>query len=229
MKRGTETGFLGRFVAAHDSYPCRSGRWSRRNVRDAVHVFLWGVLILCLATPALKAQATGSGHFQAGAFAEYFRLARQGTTINFVGGGGRFGFNLGSRAQLEIEMAGDFARNFSSPFTAGAATLPVNTRLKTFQVLAGPKFNFGSDRLRPFFTIKGGWVNFTATNLPPPNFVSDLGRLTSGGRSFAMYPAFGLEGFRGPWGVRFELGDELYYDGNIRSNLRVTLGPQFRF
>jgi hypothetical protein len=187
------------------------------------------MLAFCLATPELRAQASSSGHFEAGAFAEYFRLSRPAPPVNLVGAGGRFGLNLGSRAQLEVELAGDFARNFSSPFTAGAATLPVSTRLKTFHVLVGPKFSFGSDRLRPFFTIKGGWVNFNATNLPPANFVSDLGRVTSGGRSYTLYPAGGIEGFRGRWGVRFELGDELYYDGVARSNLRVTLGPQFRF
>ena len=72
----------------------------------------------CLAAPAVMAQSSGD-HFEAGVFADYLRLSQVSPAINFVGLGGRIGFNLRPSVQLEAEMAYDFKRNFTSTFTNG--------------------------------------------------------------------------------------------------------------
>jgi hypothetical protein len=62
----------------------------------------------------------------------------------------------------------------------------------------------------------------------PTGFVNTVG-LTNGATYFAVYPGGGLEGFVGPIGLRAEIGDDIYFKGGARNNLRVTFGPQFRF
>jgi hypothetical protein len=181
-----------------------------------------------LSTPSLSAQ-THTGHFEAGVFASYLRLNRPDPDLNLIGIGGRGALNLGSHAQLEVELSYALPRTFSSLFSSGSGDQPVDTRLQTTDFLVGPKFDFGPGPLRPFFTLKAGWVHFQATNTPPVNFEGNLGKITSGGSALAFYPAAGVEKFWGRLGARLEVGDELYYDGSLRSNLRVTLGPQIRF
>jgi len=44
-----------------------------------------------------------------------------------------------------------------------------------------------------------------------------------------FYPAGGIEGFIGWFGVRFEAGDEMYFEDGANHNFRFTAGPQFRF
>jgi hypothetical protein len=53
--------------------------------------------------------------------------------------------------------------------------------------------------------------------------------LDNGKTDFAVYPAVGIEGFAGPFGIRLEAGDEVYFDHGGHNNLRVTFGPQLRF
>jgi hypothetical protein len=192
-------------------------------------IVLLAAMALCLAAPALWAQDSEDGRLKVGGFAEYLRLTRADPPLNRVGFGGRAGLKIGSRTQLELEMAFDFKRDFDSPFISGSGSQAVTTHLWSFNTLVGPKFDLGSGPWHPFLTLKGGTLYFNAKNAPPTNFVGNLGKLTSGGRSWALYPAVGIEGFRGRWGWRVEIGDELYYDATVRSNLRVTVGPQFRF
>jgi len=80
------------------------------------------VLIFSLAVPSfLAGQSTSSdytnNHVEIGTFADYFRLSRTTPNINFVGVGGRAGFNVHPNIQLEAEMSYDFERAFVSPFT----------------------------------------------------------------------------------------------------------------
>ena len=44
-----------------------------------------------------------------------------------------------------------------------------------------------------------------------------------------VYPAAGVEAFAGPIGLRLEAGDDVYFHSGAHNNLRVTIGPQFRF
>jgi hypothetical protein len=56
-----------------------------------------------------------------------------------------------------------------------------------------------------------------------------LGAITTGETKVALYPGGGIEGFWGPFGLRLEGGDEIYFDNGTRNNLKVTFGPAFRF
>ena len=105
----------------------------------------------------------------------------------------------------------------------------VTSRLRPLTALVGPKFQT-SGPVRFFLTTKVGFVNFSNSNQSAPSgFVGALGGVTSGDTKFAFYPGVGVEGFWGPIGLRLEGGDDMYFDGGARNNLRVSFGPQFRF
>jgi hypothetical protein len=53
--------------------------------------------------------------------------------------------------------------------------------------------------------------------------------LTNGTTRFAVYPGGGFEAFAGPIGVRAEVGDDIFFFDGAHNNLRISLGPQFRF
>ena len=44
-----------------------------------------------------------------------------------------------------------------------------------------------------------------------------------------FYPGGGIEFFVGWFGMRFEAGDEMFFDNGVNHNLRVTAGPVIRF
>jgi hypothetical protein len=170
-----------------------------------------------------------SDHVEVGAFADYFRYSDAAPVRNFVGVGGRVGFNVHRNIQLEAEMAYDFTRNFTSTFTDGVTTELVTSQFRTLHGFFGPKFQTGSGAFRVFVTGKVGFDNFTITNQnATAGFVNTVG-LTNGTTAFALYPAGGFEAFAGPIGIRAEVGDDIYFVNGAHNNLRVTLGPQFRF
>jgi hypothetical protein len=196
---------------------------------------LFVVLTFISASSWMTAQTSSpsyeNNHVEVGAFADYFRLSRTDPAINFVGVGGRFGFNVHPNIQLEAEMSYDFARNFTSTFSNGATTQFVTTRLRPLTGLFGPKFQAGtSGPFRAYVTGKVGFVNFsTSTQSALPGFTSSLGVVTTGDTKFALYPGGGIEGFWGPFGLRLEVGDEIYFDNGAQNNLKVSFGPTFRF
>ena len=53
--------------------------------------------------------------------------------------------------------------------------------------------------------------------------------LAAGATYFALYPSAGIEAFAGPIGLRLEAGDDVFFNNGAHNNLRVTIGPQFRF
>lgn len=192
------------------------------------------ILSLTLCAPSwMMAQDSPSSenHAEVGIFADYFRLDRPDPAINFVGIGGRLGVNVHPNIQLEAEMSYDFKRNFTSTFSNGVTTQFVNTDLRPLTALFGPKFQAGtSGPVRAFVTGKVGFVNFsTSHQAAPAGFRSGLGAVTTGDTRFALYPGVGLESFWGPFGLRLEVGDEIYFDDGARNNLKVTFGPAFRF
>jgi hypothetical protein len=184
-------------------------------------------LALCLFAPSLKAQ-TGD-HIEAGVFADYFNLSRPSPHINYVGIGGRLGVNVHPNVQLEAEMAYDFERNFTTTFSNGATTVFVRTHTRPLHALFGPKIQT-SGPFRAFGTFKVGFVNFSTSNQGAiSGFQGALGSVTSGDTRPAIYPGAGVEGFWGPFGLRLDVGDEIYFDNGARNNLKVTFGPAIRF
>jgi hypothetical protein len=192
-------------------------------MRSAILSFLF----LCLCAPALLAQ---SDHVEVGAFADYLNLSRTSPHINYVGLGGRVGFNVHRNVQIEAEMSYDFDRNFTSLFSDGVDTQFVRSHTRVLDGLFGPKFQTSSGPFRAFATFKAGFVNFSTSNENVPDgFVGGLGGVTDGDTRAAIYPGVGVEGFWGPFGLRADVGDQIYFDKGARNNLKVTFGPVLRF
>lgn len=185
---------------------------------------------LFLAAPMLVAQQSGHmDHIEVGAFANYFRLADPGPTRNFLGLGGRVAFGIRPSIQLEAEMAYDFKRDYTSTFSDGVTSTNVTSRLRTLHGFFGPKFQTGSGPVRLFVTGKVGFDNFNVTDAnAPTGFTKSVG-LGTGATYFALYPAGGIEAFAGPIGIRLEAGDDVFFNNGAHNNLRVSVGPQFRF
>jgi hypothetical protein len=177
------------------------------------------------------AQAVAAGeHGEVGAFADYFRMDRTEPNLNYAGVGGRVGFNLNPYVQIEGEMAYDFDRSYTNTFTNGITEQLVSSKTHILHGLFGPKFQTGSGHFRAFVTAKVGLIDFTTNNQSSTaGFNSALGAVGNGQAKFAVYPGGGIEGFAGPFGIRLEAGDDIYFDNGARNNLRVTFGPVFRF
>jgi hypothetical protein len=190
-------------------------------------VWLFIASFVLAAAPALRAQS--SDHVEVGAFADYFRMSQFSPDRNFVGLGGRVAFNVRPSIQLEAEMAYDFKRNFTESFSNGVNTQLVTAQFRTLHGLFGPKFQTGSGPFRFFVTGKVGFDNFDVTGQTPASGFFSAVSLTAGTIDFAIYPGVGVEGFAGPFGLRAEIGDEVYFDIGAHNNLKITFGPQIRF
>jgi hypothetical protein len=187
-------------------------------------IALIAVLSLFVAAPGLVVAQT-ENHVEVGAFADYYRFD-QGNTVNFVGAGGRVGFYVNPFTSIEGEIGYDFARNSTTTCSDCLNTSFVTTKVRPIHGLFGPKFNLGKSKANFFVTGKVGFVNFDNTN---PSVGGSISNVTSSATRFAAYPGVGVEGFWGPVGLRAEVGDELYFLGGPKNNLRVTFGPHFRF
>jgi hypothetical protein len=184
-------------------------------------------VMLCFCTSALMAQ---NDHVEVGIFADYFNLSRTRPHINYVGLGARAGFNVSRNVQIEAEMSYDFERNFTSVFSDGINTQFVRSHVRPLHGLFGPKFQTSSGPFRAFATFKVGFVNFSTSNdNVPGGFVGGLGSVTAGNTRPAIYPGLGVEGFWGPFGLRLDGGDDIYFDNGTRNNIKVTFGPVIRF
>jgi len=179
-----------------------------------------------------RVDSDNGGHlnnFEAGAFINYYRLvAPMGSDTNFYGVGGRVGVNVSHHMQLEAEGAYDPEQNvsFFTTDTSGAVVLTPSP-VTVVHFMFGPKFQVGtSGPVRFFVTAKGGLINFAPRN----NFAGQVNGITTSGDTFAtFYPGLGFEFFAKFLGVRFEAGDEMYFDGGVNHNVYVTAGPVIRF
>jgi hypothetical protein len=181
---------------------------------------------LLAVTPALFGQSSDDkyNHGEIGAFFDFNRLAH--TNGNWYGAGGRIAFNVHPNVQFEAEGAYDWNKNFSSSITdVGGGTTIVTSRLRLVHGLFGPKFDFTHYAFRPYVTLKGGLLNFNTNR----TITGTVNGIPSGDTNGVFYPAGGLEGFIGWFGIRVEAGDEMYFDNGANHNFRFTAGPQFRF
>jgi hypothetical protein len=189
--------------------------------RVALLLFLAGWLV-----PLASAQ----DHFQVGAYADYFRVSQ--TKTNMAGLGARVGYKAFSHVMLEGEMSYDFKQAFTEQCLSSGCTVTVsNSNIKVLHGLFGPKIIAGHGAIRPFLTVKGGFVNFRLDPRPASfgTFVSSVDNLRANNVSGTLYPAGGLEGHIGPVGLRLEAGDEIYFAGGAHHNARVAFGPFIRF
>lgn len=166
-----------------------------------------------------------------GAYADYFRLSQ--TNTNMAGLGGRAAARVFPHVMLEGELSYDFQQAFTEGFTStsGGGVSFQNSNVKALHGLFGPKLVAGHGAIRPFVTLKGGFVNFQLSPAPASfsGFESSVGNLRANNVSGALYPAAGMEGHLGPVGLRLEAGDEVYFAGGTHHNARISFGPFLRF
>lgn len=184
-------------------------------------------------TQPAEANQNVLNHAEVGIFADYLRFAPANSSTNFVGTGARASFNVSTNTAIEGEMSYDFARNFTTTYPNGVSTTFVTTSVRPLTGLFGPRFQFGGGGpFRIFATGKVGFIDFstnTSGTVSGSTFSGAVAGVGNGGTHFAFYPGGGFEGFFGPIGIRAEAGDEIYLNNGTYNNLRVAVGPTFRF
>lgn len=170
-------------------------------------------------------------HAAIGVFGNYVRL--NDGDLNLAGVGARLSFNLLPVVQFELESSYQFDQAFTSGFnnsTGGSASIG-RTDVRMLDGLFGPRLMTNRGPVRLFLTAKGGFANFNVSNAPVTfgtvgNAFSNL----RGSNVFGVfYPGGGAEAFWGPIGLRFDIGDEIYFNNGGRNNLRLAFGPTIRF
>lgn len=189
------------------------------------------LLLFIAGWAAPRAFAQDNEHVQLGVFADYYRLSQTGSDL--LGVGGRASFVAYKRLKLEAEMSYDFSKAFTEGFTdnsTGTVTFQ-RTNLRVIHGLFGPRINLGRHAIQPFITAKGGLINFRLDNSPATfgTFTSSVSGLRDSNVMATFYPGGGLEGHLGPIGLRFDIGDEMYFNGGTHHNLRASFGPIIRF
>jgi hypothetical protein len=181
-----------------------------------------------LLGPSLFAQERDHG--EVGVFGDYIRLSGAGDT-NFAGIGGRLGFNVAPRAQVEGQLTYDFEQNLQLNNTSATTSVTISrSSLTLLRGLAGPKWIAGTDHARIFGTVQGGFIRFGVSNGTVANGLSNS--LLSFGDSSthgALYPGGGVEFYVGPVGLRLDAGDFIYWADGPHHNLSVGFGPQIKF
>ena len=187
------------------------------------------VALLVLLAGWLVPLAWAQDHFQVGGYGDYFRISQ--TKTNMAGFGARGGLKVLSHAMLEGEMSYDFKQAFTENFNTTPTVTLVNSNLKVLHGLFGPKIVAGHGAIRPFLTVKGGFVNFRLDPRPASvgAAISSIENLRAHNVTGILYPGAGLEGHIGPVGLRLEAGDEIYFAGGRHHNPRVAFGPFLRF
>ena len=187
-------------------------------------------LLICFVfgTSSLFAQK----RLEAGIFLDYLDLSQ--TSTNNFGLGARFGYRVHHDVMLEGELAYDYGINFGEAYrsiVSGNIAAIENTSLGVTHGLFGPKLQPSGGGFRPFVTLKGGFMDFQLSPglLPLSNVVSTLLGLRTSNWNASIYPAAGVEATVGPVGLRFEVGDEVYFNNRAHNNLRLTFGPIVRF
>jgi hypothetical protein len=169
---------------------------------------------------------------EAGVFVDYLNVSQ--TNTNNFGLGGRFGYRVHHDVLLEGELAYDYGINFGEAYrniVNGNLAAVERTSVGVTHGLVGPKLQPGGGGFHPFVTLKGGFMDFRLSPglLPLSNAVSALLGLRTSNLNAAIYPAAGVEAAIGPVGLRFEVGDEVYFNNGAHNNLRLTFGPIVRF
>ena len=165
-------------------------------------------------------------------FLDYLSVSQ--TSTNNFGLGARFGYRVHRDVMMEGELAYDYGINFEEAYlniANGNIAAIERTSVGVTHGLVGLKLQPSGGGFRPFVTLKGGFVDFRLSPglLPLSNAVSTLLGLRTSNLNAAIYPGAGVEAAIGPVGLRFEVGDEIYFNNGAHNNLQVTFGPILRF
>jgi hypothetical protein len=171
-------------------------------------------------------------HAEAGLLLDYTGISQTNTPN--LGLGGRFGYRLSNYALIEGEFAYDYGVNFDEVYRDienGNIVAIESTSIGVTQGLVGPMLHPPHGHLRPFVTVKGGFIDFrlSPSLIPYSGVVSSVLGIRTSSLNAALYPAGGLEPAIGPVGLRLEFGDLIYFNQGAHNNLRITFGPVVRF
>ena len=190
-------------------------------------IVLSAIMAFAIMAPSVFAQEHDHGEF--GVYGDYFRLSEAGNG-SFEGFGGRIGFNVAPRVQLEGQMTYDFEQSFTVTNPSSFTTTVSRSSLNLLHGLFGPKFVFGTDHARLFGTAQGGFMRIGASNGSVVNgFTNSIGAFGDTATHGAFYPGGGGEFYVGPIGLRLDVGDFLYWSNGVHQNLSVRFGPQIKF
>jgi hypothetical protein len=169
---------------------------------------------------------------EAGVFVDYLSISQTGT--NNFGLGALLGYRIHRNVMMEAELAYDYGINFDEAYrnlTNGDLVAIERTSIGVTHGLFGPKLQPSGGGFRPFVTLKGGFVDFrlSPSLVPYSDVASAILGIRTSNLNAAIYPGAGLEASLGPVGLRFELGDEIYFNNGAHNNLRITFGPILRF
>lgn len=156
------------------------------------------------------------------------------TNTDNLGLGARLGVRVHRSVMAEGELAYDYGLNFNEAYhnvINGDIVAIEHTSIGVTHGLFGPTLIRGAGHLHPFATLKAGFVDFRLSSslLPYVNIVSPILNLRTSNVNAALYPGAGIEATLGPIGLRFEMGDEIYFNEGAHNNLRITFGPVLRF
>jgi hypothetical protein len=191
-------------------------------------VFVFFAFLIFGCTSLMSAQK----RVEVGIFIDYLSIS-QTHTDNF-GLGGRFGFRIHRNMMLEGELAYDYGINFDEAYrniSTGNLAAIERTSIGVTHGLFGPMLQPSAGWFRPFLTLKGGFVDFrlSPSLVPYSDVASTILGIRTSNLNGALYPGAGVEATAGPVGLRFELGDEIYFNNGAHNNLRITFGPILRF
>ena len=192
-------------------------------LRAGVAAALW----LTLAAPAV------AQHFEASAFVGYAHLDVPNLPENTVSLGGRLDFPFIRFIKLEFEGGYDFPIPEINISSAGNVAVVSTQQISGWRANGGLKFQTHGGSY--FFFLKGGayWLEPSVdvrTIGGIPIVVSPPTSLSTSAVKGTFYPGAGITFFAGPIGLRFDVGDEIFWlNGNARNTLRINFGPAFRF
>jgi hypothetical protein len=185
------------------------------------------VLMLAITPAFAQGSSDDKNHGEFGVFADYFRLGT--AKANEFGLGGRLGVNVHPHVALEGEISYDFRENHSTDTGSAFGSVPYKADFRVLHGLFGPKFQT-TGPVRLFMVLKGGFINFgVSTQSAPVGFTNSFGGVIDGDTHGAFYPGGGVEAFAGWFGIRGEVGDEIYWSNGAHNNMKIEVGPVIRF
>jgi hypothetical protein len=192
----------------------------------------FALIVIALAPFGSSRRVLAQERVEAGVFLDYLSISQ--TKTNNFGVGGRFGYRIHRKVMIEGEVAYDYGINFHEAYrniTNGDITAIERTSIGVTHGLFGPTLKPDKGRFRPFATLKGGFMDFrlSPSLLPLSTIESTILGIRTSSLNVAVYPGAGVEASLGPVGLRFEFGDEIYFNDGAHNNLRITFGPILRF
>jgi hypothetical protein len=213
----------------HFAFAAQSPFATRIESASSYRGRMWKLTLVFLS---LSCASLAQSRMEVGIFLDSLDISQ--TSTNNLGLGARFGYRVHSHVMLEGELAYDYGLNFDEAYrniTSGDIVAIAHTSIGVTHGLFGPMIQPAHGHLRPFATLKAGFIDFRLSTslLPYSDVVSSVFGLRTSSVNAALYPAGGLEASLGPVGLRFEMGDEVYFNHGAHNNLRITFGPIVRF